>query len=117
MKTIFALQPLEKSIFLAGPTPRNPEVPSWRPEALAITVGGRPVPKLAETQKTMKDVPVTAAALLARGAPPPASAPATVEPRPAARQASVPRAVPTASASAVPPPAAPPPAPAASPTT
>ncbi len=36
MKTIFALQPLEKYIFLAGPTPRNPEVPSWRPEALAI---------------------------------------------------------------------------------
>lgn len=25
-----------KSIFLAGPTPRNPEVPSWRPEALKI---------------------------------------------------------------------------------
>jgi hypothetical protein len=36
MKTIFALSALRKSIFLAGPTPRAPEVPTWRPEALAI---------------------------------------------------------------------------------
>ena len=40
MKAVFALQPLRKSIFLAGPTPRPPRpghdpVPSWRPEALA----------------------------------------------------------------------------------
>jgi len=39
MKAVFALQPLRKSIFLAGPTPRLPKpkheaVPSWRPEAL-----------------------------------------------------------------------------------
>jgi hypothetical protein len=39
MKAVFALQPLRKSIFLAGPTPRPPHegeapVPSWRPEAL-----------------------------------------------------------------------------------
>jgi hypothetical protein len=26
----------DKSLFLAGPTPRNPEVPSWRPRALEI---------------------------------------------------------------------------------
>jgi nucleoside 2-deoxyribosyltransferase len=25
-----------KSIFLAGPTPRSPEVPSWRPDAIEI---------------------------------------------------------------------------------
>lgn len=37
-----------------------------RPEALAITVAGQPVAKLADEQRTMKDVPVTAAALLAR---------------------------------------------------
>lgn len=36
MQTVFALQPLPKSIFLAGPTPRDPSVPSWRPEALEI---------------------------------------------------------------------------------
>jgi hypothetical protein len=57
-----------------------------RPDALAITVGGRPVPKLAEEERVMKDVPVTAAALLARGQPPPApSATSTGEnPAPAA---------------------------------
>jgi cytoskeleton protein RodZ len=60
----------------------QPQVLIWtgRPEALAITIGGQPVPKLSDVQLTMKDVPVTAAALLARGAPAPAatgSAPAT----------------------------------------
>lgn len=39
-----------------------------RPQALAITIGGQPVPKLADKQQTMKGVPVTAAALLARAA-------------------------------------------------
>lgn len=43
-----------------------------RPEALAITVGGRSIPKLAEVQTTMKDIPVTAEALLARNQPSPA---------------------------------------------
>ena len=38
-----------------------------RPDQLAITIGGQPVPKLSEVQQTMKDVPVSAAALLARG--------------------------------------------------
>lgn len=40
MKIIYALEdfPKEysKSIFLAGPTPRDKEVPSWRPEAIKI---------------------------------------------------------------------------------
>lgn len=34
MTPVFALQPLPKSIFLAGPTPRDARVPSWRPAAL-----------------------------------------------------------------------------------
>ncbi|MDL2351637.1 MAG: helix-turn-helix domain-containing protein [Pseudomonadota bacterium] len=38
-----------------------------RPDQLAITIGGQPVPKLSDVQQTMKDVPVSAAALLARG--------------------------------------------------
>jgi len=29
-------QTLAPSLFLAGPTPRSPEVPSWRPEALRL---------------------------------------------------------------------------------
>lgn len=56
-----------------------------RPDAFAITVGGRPVPKLAEEQQIVRDVPVTAEALLAReggGAAPAA---------PAARQPALPQ--------------------------
>lgn len=36
MTPVFSLQKLPKSIFLAGPTPRSKDVPSWRPEALLI---------------------------------------------------------------------------------
>lgn len=90
------------------------------PEALAITVGGREVPPLAETQQTVKDVPVNAAALLAR-----ASAPQPVvqaEPaalaqagRPAARRApaKAPAKQPAPPAAAAPAPAPAAPAPAA----
>lgn len=38
-----------------------------RPDQLAITIGGQSVPKLSDVQQTMNDVPVSAAALLARG--------------------------------------------------
>lgn len=36
MIKVYAREPLDKSIFLAGPTPRDKETPSWRPEALAL---------------------------------------------------------------------------------
>lgn len=64
------------------------EVLIWtaRPQALAITVGGQAVPKLADVQMTIKDVPVSAAALLARAAPPRGLVPA-----PAATTTSAPR--------------------------
>ncbi|MFA9201357.1 MAG: helix-turn-helix domain-containing protein [Cypionkella sp.] len=55
----------------------GPRLWTGRPDALAITVGGKPVPRLAEREGIMKDVEVSAEALLARGsaapAPPPAS--------------------------------------------
>jgi len=51
----------------------GPQIWTGRPEALAITIGGQAVPKLAEAQMTMKDVPVSAAALLGRAAPSPAA--------------------------------------------
>jgi hypothetical protein len=54
----------------------GPQLWTGRPDALSITVGGRPVPKLAEDDKVMRDVPVTAAALLARAEPADAPAPA-----------------------------------------
>ena len=39
MNTIYATEPVilvGRSIFLAGPTPRSQEVPSWRPQALDL---------------------------------------------------------------------------------
>lgn len=47
----------------------DPQIWTGRPEALSITVGGKPVPKLADVMITMKDVPVSAAALLGRVIP------------------------------------------------
>ncbi len=50
----------------------EPQIWTGRPDALKITIGGREVPKLGDSQRIMKDVPVTAAALLARTQPTPA---------------------------------------------
>lgn len=44
----------------------GPQVWTGRPYALAITIGGKSVPKLSEADEVIKDVPVTAEALLAR---------------------------------------------------
>lgn len=51
----------------------GPQLWTGRPDALAITIGGREVPKLSEEDQVMRDVPVTAEALLARGEIPPAA--------------------------------------------
>jgi hypothetical protein len=61
---------------------QGPMIWTGRPDALAITIGGQPVPKLAEEERVMKDVPVTAHALLARAQP--SAAPAGENPAPAA---------------------------------
>ena len=44
----------------------GPQLWTGRPDALEITIAGRPVARLAEAQTIMRDVPVTAEALLAR---------------------------------------------------
>lgn len=44
----------------------GPQIWTGRPYALAITVGGRSVPKLSEEDEIVRDVPVSAEALLAR---------------------------------------------------
>ena len=62
---------------------RNPQIWTGRPDALAITVGGKPVAKLADQQRTMKDVPISAAALMSRPPPPPAPRPAASPAEPA----------------------------------
>ena len=53
----------------------GPQLWTGRPDALAITIGGRAVPKLAEEERVVRDVPVTAQALLARSRPAPAASP------------------------------------------
>lgn len=71
-----------------------PEPKLWtgRPDALSITVGGQAVPRIAEREGIVRDVPVSAAALLARGTPAalpsPSAMPTTSAPaaRPAVRR-------------------------------
>ncbi|MEC7934406.1 MAG: helix-turn-helix domain-containing protein, partial [Pseudomonadota bacterium] len=47
---------------------RNPTILTGRPQALSVTVGGKLVAPLGEADRTIADVPVSAEALLARGA-------------------------------------------------
>jgi len=48
----------------------SPKLWTGRPDALAITIAGQPIPRLAEVEKVMKDIPVDAASLRARPAAP-----------------------------------------------
>ena len=59
---------------------QGPMLWTGRPDALRITIGGREVPRLAEDDMIMRDVPVTAQALLARGQPAAAATPAAPAP-------------------------------------
>jgi hypothetical protein len=65
---------------------QKPMLWTARPDALNVTIGGQAVPKLAEREGIMKDVPVDAQALLARAAAP-APATSTVAPTAAIGQA------------------------------
>lgn len=62
----------------------DPRLNTGRPDALAITVDGKPVAKLAETPTTVSGAPVSAAALLGRGAAVPAGTDVAVANRSAA---------------------------------
>lgn len=82
----------------------GPMIRTARPEALQVAIGGQIVAKLADRQMTIGDVPVSAAALLARGqapaaasASPPAAVPAPAATANARRQA--PRSLPSPEAS------------------
>ena len=64
---------------------QDPKLRTARPDALTITVGGQPVPRIADKEGIVKDVPVSAAALLARGTvPAPAGSPAAAATAPSA---------------------------------
>lgn len=65
--------------FVVPADAEGPQIWTARPDALAITIGGKSVPKLAEELQTLRDVPVSAEALLARSDPP-QQAPAAPEP-------------------------------------
>ncbi len=79
----------------------DPRINTGRPDALAITVGGRTVAKLSDQPTTLAGAPVSAAALLARGTAEPApdaapdvalATPASNATRPAPRRSSAPAA-------------------------
>ena len=74
----------------------GPMIRTARPEALQITIGGQVVPRLANKQMTISDVPVSAAALLARGQAPAAPAAGVV-----AAASAAPASAPAASASRI----------------
>lgn len=101
--------------FTLPATARNPMILTGRPQALSVTVGGKPVAPLGSPDRTISDVPVSAEALLARAAPAAAGAqaPAASSAPVAARRAPVPApSAPTAPTGAAPAPA---PAPTAAP--
>jgi hypothetical protein len=87
-------------------TVQGPRLWTARPDVLAITVGGRPVPPLSDRQVTMKDVDVSAAALIARPAPAssgaalpaPAAVPQSAAPTPTTIASPAPRPTPRATA-------------------
>lgn len=59
--------------FTIPATVQDPKLWTGRPDALTITVGGQAVPRIAEREGIVKDVPVSAQALLARGTAAPAA--------------------------------------------
>lgn len=65
--------------FTLPATAKGPMILTGRPQALSVTVDGKPVPPLGAPDRTIADVPVSAAALLARPAQgaPAASTPAS----------------------------------------
>lgn len=68
-KTLFVGPMAQGQTITLPPEAQAPLIWTARPDALAITIGGKPVAKLSETQKTMKGVPISATALLARTPP------------------------------------------------
>jgi hypothetical protein len=86
----------------------DPRINIGRPDLVAITIGGKPVPALSDKPATMSGVPVSAAALLARGQAEPAavasSAATPTAARPMQRRTSRPATVPLV-AEQTPPPA------------
>lgn len=85
---LFQKEMAQGESFTIPPGAQGPLLWTARPDALQVAVGGKVLPPLADRQMTVRDVPVSAAALLARppvasvsgqsgaGAPAPAAVPA-----------------------------------------
>ena len=70
--------------YLVPADANGPMVLTGKPDAIAVTVGGRPVPPLGSGERTIADVGISAAALAARSSGPPSPAEArTMPPAPA----------------------------------
>jgi len=65
-KVLFEKAMAQGQAFTLPADAQAPLIWTGRPDALAITVAGKPVAKLSETQRVIKGVPISAAALLAR---------------------------------------------------
>lgn len=74
---LYEAQMAKGQTFTVPADAEGPQIWTGRPYALAITIGGRSVPKLSEEDEIVRDVPVTAEALLARQSDDPSRAPAT----------------------------------------
>lgn len=83
---------------------QGPQLWTGRPYALAITVGGKAVPALSDKDEIIRDVPVSAEALLARGSAPRSAGPTTAAPAGAlpATASPAPASTPAAGGSATP---------------
>jgi cytoskeleton protein RodZ len=69
-KTLLEKQMAQGESFTVPANANGPLIWTARPEALSFMIGGKPVAKLSDTQKTIKGVPISAAALLGRAALP-----------------------------------------------
>lgn len=100
-------QLIEGESFTLPADAADPRINIGRPDLVAITIGGKPVPALSDKPATMSGVPVSAAALLARGqAAPAAIASGAATPtaaRPAQRRTSRPVTVPLVAEQTLPP--------------
>ena len=74
---LFEKQMEKGETFTVPDNANNPMILTGRPNAVAVTVGGRAVPPLGAPERTISDVPISAAALLAR---PAVTAPGTAAP-------------------------------------
>jgi cytoskeletal protein RodZ len=106
-KTLYEKLMNQGESFTVPADAQGPMLWTGRPDALAITVGGKPIPKLSDHQTVMKDVPLSPASLTARATPAPAAPPAqrpsaAAPPKPAARVPPLPSPRPSATPSAAP---------------